>query len=208
MPYRRREDHQRYMRGYHERTRPTPAPEPQASGALPPRGQVIADDDGERLQCHVCGAFKAGLLSHARLAHGITGDAYRERFGIARTLSLWSPAYQAKQRAAALERDQGGVGRQVLIEFGLPGNSSRPKGIDTRLTSRIRSSSSKRRPVPPAPSDSRLGTGGAKLNADQRALIKQQQGQISAPALARTYNVTASYIRQLWKGARKASTDE
>jgi hypothetical protein len=56
-----------------------PAPLPQERGDLPSRGELVADDDGARLQCHVCGRFFAGLALHARNSHGLTPEQYRER---------------------------------------------------------------------------------------------------------------------------------
>jgi len=149
MPHRDRATYLRYLRDYHARTRPSPQPVPQANPDLPPLGVLLVDDDGERLQCHSCGKWVAGLDKHARLAHGLSAAAYKERFELPRTASLWSPTYQAKQRAAALERNQHELGRQVLQE--LP-PSPRPAGIPNRLGSRIRASRAER-PRTPLPTD-------------------------------------------------------
>ena len=95
------------------------------------------------MQCHVCGRFYAGLSLHVRQLHGLSGDEYRERYGLARGQSLYAPAYQEKMRAAALARDQGAVGRAALREVGVPG---RRPGRDNRLSTRIVSSRNRRRP--------------------------------------------------------------
>ena len=69
-----------------------------------------------------------------RQLHGLSGDEYRERYGLARGQSLYAPAYQEKLRAAALARDQGAVELAALREAGVPG---RRPGRDTRLSTRI-----------------------------------------------------------------------
>jgi len=125
---------------YRREHRPRPAPIPQARGDLPARGALRADDDGARLQCHVCGRFYPGLALHARRAHGLGPEEYRERYGLARGQSLYAPAYAEKLRRAALARGQGAVGAAVLREVRLP---HRPRGRPTRLSTRIRSSESR-----------------------------------------------------------------
>lgn len=118
-------------------------PEPQADPSLPPFGELVADHDGSRLQCHVCGRFLAGLNHHARLAHGMSADWYREIYRLPRTLSLSSPAVQANLRAAALARNQGEVGRANI-----PSGAHRPKGIPNQLISRQRMSAASESPSP------------------------------------------------------------
>ena len=118
-----------------------PVPLPQERGDLPPLGTLVADDDGARLQCHVCGRFYAGLALHARHSHGLTPEQYRERYGLARGQSLNAPAYQAKQRAAALARDAGAVGAAVLREVRAP---ARPPGREHRLATRVEASAARR----------------------------------------------------------------
>lgn len=65
---------------------------------LPPIGAVLFDDDGSRIQCHVCGAFMVRLPSHIRRLHGLNADQYKEQFGLARTTPLWSPQASAAMR--------------------------------------------------------------------------------------------------------------
>ena len=76
----------------------SPAPLPQDDPGLPPLGLLIADDDGSRLQCHICGQFYPWLGRHVVKAHHITGAAYRESYGLNRKTRLMSPALQAKYR--------------------------------------------------------------------------------------------------------------
>ena len=136
MPHKERQAYLDYMRRYHQRTRGSPHPQPQRVRTLPPAGVLLVEDDGSRLQCHVCGEWYSGLSSHIRV-HGLTVQAYKERYGLARSTSLWSPEYQERQRQAALARGQGAAGRKAIVEIG---THPRPKGIANRLQSRIRSS--------------------------------------------------------------------
>ena len=136
-----RAERQRFYNARSLEQQARPAPLPQERGELPPLGTLVADDDGARLQCHICGRFYAGLSLHVRNSHGLTPVQYRERYGLARGQSLYAPAYQAKQRAAALARDAGGVGAAVLSEVRAPG---RPPGRETRLATRVEASAARR----------------------------------------------------------------
>lgn len=130
-----------YQAEYHAEHRPSPKPIAQAErDDFPPFGEIVTDD--ERIQCHVCGRWFGSLAGHVR-AHGHNAETYKAAFGLARTSSLLGPSAQAKQRAAAIARDQGAVGREQLAIMD-PGG--RPKGIDARLQSRIRSSLADRPP--------------------------------------------------------------
>lgn len=143
MPYRDRAQRLAYMRRYHERVRPAPTPRQQDDPELPPFGALLTDDDGSRVQCHVCGRWYRGLQTHIR-THGLDAASYKERYGLARGLSLWSPQYQERQRQAALARGQGETGRRAIEGIVNP----RQEGIDCRLSSRIRASehSARRKP--------------------------------------------------------------
>jgi len=158
MPHKDRATRLAYARDYHETHRGRPAPEPQPGrGDLPPAGMLIDDDDGGRVQCHACGRFFGSLVTHVRM-HGLDADRYKEAYGLARTASLLSPATAAKQRAAALARDQAGVLRRLRDEGGIP-TRPRPQGLPNRLQSRVRTSAAKigtyrggpRPPVAPTP---------------------------------------------------------
>lgn len=117
------------LRAYHERTRPHPRPLAQpARPDLPPLGVVLADDDGGRVQCHVCGQWRVALGPHARLAHGLSADAYRAAFDLGRHTSLAAPNYGAIRRRIALA---GGVGEHLPLRPG------RPRGVADRLSGRI-----------------------------------------------------------------------
>lgn len=112
---------------------PSRSPIKQEDTSLPPIGVVV--DDGERVQCHVCGRWYGRLLTHALRTHELLPDDYREAFGIARGKSLVGPATALKMRQAALDRDQGSVGRANIAP-----TAGRPTGIANRLSSRIQSS--------------------------------------------------------------------
>lgn len=165
VPYRDRERRLAYHREYLAKARPSPAPEPQRSGALPPRGILVVDDDGERVQCHECGRWFRGLQIHVRV-HGLTAATYKERYDLARGLSLWSPAYQERQRQAAIARGFPDIGRAALAEV-TP--QPRPVGIPNRLSTRIAESRahkgqigtrSRDRPPPAGSASASVGPGG------------------------------------------------
>lgn len=135
MPHKDREARLAYLRGWKERQRPAPAPEPQRDPSLPPLGAMVFSSDGERVQCHACGKWLGSLNTHIR-QHSYDAAGYKHAFGLGRTASLWPPALKARQRAAALARDQGEVGRQHLPHDG----SGRPAGQEARLAVRIAAS--------------------------------------------------------------------
>lgn len=203
MPYKRDADRRAYMRRYHERTRASPAPEPQRSGALPPAGQLIADDDGSRVQCHVCGRFFGWLPSHIVGTHHLRVDAYKARFGLARGLSLASPRHAERQRQARARIDPGGQ----LARQHLPTTTGRPAGTDHRLSTRIRESASHRRPPPTPAPDSRLGTRGSKLDDQQRRAIAALHGHENAATVAPRFGVTAAYVRKIWRPRQEVPPD-
>jgi predicted transcriptional regulator len=128
-----------YQQRYHVEHRPSPQPRPQRDPALPPYGEIVTDD--ERIQCHVCGTFYGSLVTHIR-THGLDADRYKERFDLPRTCSLLGPAAAAKQRAAAIARNQGEIGRANI-----PRGSSRPRGLPMRLGSRINARDGQRAPA-------------------------------------------------------------
>jgi hypothetical protein len=64
--------------------------------SIPPPGRLIADVDGARVQCHLCGRFYPKLGMHVRKGHGMDPDEYREQFGLNRGTALASPALSQK----------------------------------------------------------------------------------------------------------------
>ena len=63
----------------------------------------VLRDDGVRVQCHACGEWFLHLGSHTFHAHGLTADAYRERFGLMQKTKLGGPAWLAMRRERAGE---------------------------------------------------------------------------------------------------------
>lgn len=118
-----------------------PAPVDQV-GDLPAIGNIKFSEDGTKVRCHVCGRWYGSLNSHVR-THSMTLDEYREAYGLARTVSLWPPALQDKQRGLALARGQGEVGK-----LHIPAPAGRAAGIVTRLSSRVASSNARRGNAP------------------------------------------------------------
>lgn len=90
--------------------------------------------DGTEVQCHSCGRWFRSLNTHLR-GHGMDATAYKELYHLKRTASLWPPALRAKQRRAAIKRDQGEIGKKYL-----PRGITRPKGIQNRLQTKIEAS--------------------------------------------------------------------
>lgn len=117
-----------WQAAYHARHRPAPTPIPQPRGDLPPRGVLLADDDGTRIQCHACGAWLSTLVRHVAARHGLRADAYRERYELRRGTGLVAPATSAKLAAAAQ--------RTGNLVPGPP--PPRPTGTANRLEARVR----------------------------------------------------------------------
>lgn len=149
MPHKDRAARLAYNNDYHARTRDIPAPRPQPNAHLPPEGELVYADDGAKVQCHACGRWYGSLVTHVR-THGFDAARYKERYGLARSASLLSPATADKQRAAALARDQGALGRAELAK--LP-PAPRAAGIAARLQSRVRYSRNNGRYPRPNPEE-------------------------------------------------------
>jgi hypothetical protein len=135
VPYKDRQTRLDYLRRWKLKKRPAPQPIPQSDAELTPRGMVEFSPDGTKVRCHCCGGWYGALNTHMRL-HGLDAKSYKDLYDLPRTASLWPPAVQAKQRDAALARDQGSVGRNNLPHDG----SGRPPGQDARLGVRIAAS--------------------------------------------------------------------
>lgn len=88
------------------------------TSSLPPSGTLITDDDGERVQCHLCGTFWRNLGLHARHTHHLDPDTYREQFGLNRGQPLASPGLRARQRD--LQGDRLRYYREVEGVIGVP----------------------------------------------------------------------------------------
>lgn len=130
MPHKDRKTRLDYMTKYREAHRPAPQEEAQ-DGDRPPLGRMRFSEDGERVQCHACGRWLRALNTHLG-THDLDADSYRERYGLARTLSLWPPALKAKQRDIAYARELGAIGKAQR-----PPPAGRPVGQEARLSARI-----------------------------------------------------------------------
>ncbi len=142
----RRHRMRKYMRRYHDKHRPAPAPVPQASADLPPLGALLVDDDGSRVQCHACGRWYAHVGMHAR-AHGLDADSYRAEYGLARGVSLAAPVVQARNRELAIAKQAAGK----LNTGDALAPRPRSPGTPNRLSSKITSSKHSARGLPHSP---------------------------------------------------------
>lgn len=133
MPHKSRRARLAYQRRWKEMNRPSPEPL-SLSLAMAPLGALRYSSDGTKVQCHCCGRWYGSLNMHLH-THGIDAAIYKEIYGLARTASLWPPALVEKQRQAALDRDQGAIGRQYVK----PG-TGRTAGQEARLSVRIAAS--------------------------------------------------------------------
>lgn len=70
------------------------------------RGAVYGErvEDGERLRCEICGAWRRSVGIHAAKKHHITADEYRLRFGLNRARGLVSVATQKAYSEASRRR--------------------------------------------------------------------------------------------------------
>lgn len=134
MPHKDRGARLAYLRAWKERKRPSPAPEPQPDPSLPSRGVIAFSVDGTKVQCHACGRWYGSLNTHFKV-HGLDGATYKEMFGLPRTASMLPPVTQDRYRQAALDRDQGAIGRANI-----PPAKGRPVGQTPRLGVRIEAS--------------------------------------------------------------------
>jgi len=131
MPHKDRAERLDYLRRWKIKNRPSPTPEAQDDSRLPPRGVMVFSADEAQVQCHCCGRWFGSLNTHLK-AHDLDARTYKELYGLPRTASMWPPALREKQRQAALDRDQGTIGRTNL-----PRSQGRPAGLEQRLGVRI-----------------------------------------------------------------------
>lgn len=76
------------------------SPEPPRHG----RHGVLADD-GERVQCHECGAWYRSLSSHLSRRHSMTTAQYKAAHGVPQSIGLTSAATRERFVTAAVTRD-------------------------------------------------------------------------------------------------------
>lgn len=172
---------------------PTPHLEPRdGRGDLPPHGALSTDDEGDRVQCHICGRMYRSLGLHARRRHGVSPDAYREMYGLNRTASLAAPALRAA--LADIHRDHLAAVRPDVTPVMELAAQRRAVGTDQprRLQGRIRSSEAKRdlyaqrpRPRRPAPEAMPLDERMARAHAGRAAAIATPEGRAAWRAAIR-----------------------
>jgi hypothetical protein len=66
-------------------------------------GVLLYDPFEDKVQCHICGAWRRGLNTHVRQAHHYTTDDYREEFGLNKNQSLICEGTRQKLSAANKE---------------------------------------------------------------------------------------------------------
>lgn len=137
MPHKDREARLEYLRAWKARNRRAPQFKSQPDG-LPPIGAMSFSQDGTKVQCHACGRWFGSLNMHLKM-HGHDARSYKEAYGLPRTSSLLPPVTAQKQREAALERDQGALGRLHLSP-----TEGRPVGVENRLATRVSASDQRR----------------------------------------------------------------
>jgi hypothetical protein len=121
---------------------------------LPPLGRLLAEDDGSRVQCHLCGRWWALLGMHVSRGHGMTPDEYREQFGLNRTTGLVAPALA--RRLAEVHGARLAVGRREGFDALTPEQLDRSRRRPHRPEGRGRQSEAARlrharRPGKPRP---------------------------------------------------------
>ena len=87
-----------YPKGPEPRPNEVRAPEPTAWPRTAKAGELKVLAGGHLVECHVCGEPVTSVGHHARWRHGLSPDAYRERFGLNRQTPLCAPTYSAKCR--------------------------------------------------------------------------------------------------------------
>lgn len=60
-------------------------------------------DDGDKVECHVCGAWFRSLGHHVWRTHNLTADEYRAIFGLAASTGLIGPGLHDTRSADAME---------------------------------------------------------------------------------------------------------
>lgn len=99
-------------------------------------GQLVSDN-GEKVQCHICGRWFILLAPHLRWKHNLTPDEYREDFGLNRTQPLCAQSLSEKHRRHFIE--QGLVGKHLCFNL-----SDFPHATERRLQGRLNFSRARR----------------------------------------------------------------
>lgn len=98
----------------------------------PFHGQLgVLADDGERVQCHLCGEFYGNLGGHVSQVHGWTPDDYKARFGLNATTGLIGPSLRAARQQEGAERKHGPDYARFMAA-GARARAAAPEGRSTK----------------------------------------------------------------------------
>ena len=67
-------------------------------------GVLLSDKNTNKVQCHICGAWKHALASHIAMLHGISSTEYKKKFGFPKLFPLCSTEHSGKMAEAAIVR--------------------------------------------------------------------------------------------------------
>lgn len=84
---------------------------PAAHGFL---GVIMYDDKEDKVQCHICGKWMEHVGGHINKAHGVSGEDYKDRFGLAQRIALCGSGYSAKRREIADKGVASGTFKAVM----------------------------------------------------------------------------------------------
>jgi hypothetical protein len=108
----------------------------------------ILADDGERVQCHICGKWFAALAQHVRQKHGWSREEYCDHFGLKRTTKLSGAVYLMwlkKNGAKHLEQYLNDPAHRDKLMQSITGDNSPSKRPDVRRCISIQSKNSEHR---------------------------------------------------------------
>jgi len=94
------------------------APSESLEAKAPPEPKVPIENSvqGDRIFCLQCGAGMRTLKAHLRVAHGLTPETYRERFGLDKDYPLVCLDYSASRSAMAKDMGLGQKARPATPE--------------------------------------------------------------------------------------------
>lgn len=105
-------------------------------------------EDGDRLQCHLCGQWYRSLAAHVLQRHHLTAHEYRAAFGLSTSTALVGPSLVAVRRATGLRvLHQYTRMQDYVINLSPEERSVIARGRAPRLETRRRLSAALRRQV-------------------------------------------------------------
>lgn len=138
------------------------------------------NEEGEKVQCHICGKYFRNLGLHVSRGHKIMCDEYRETYGLSRNFALCSEAFSAIQRdnhgeriAALGEKGRSKIAVQTREQLQALAHMPRRKSTSIKnRAARIRENSSARLQTPEARAKAlqkhRITCNSEKFKAEQR----------------------------------------